>query len=179
MYLCVFLLGSHPCGTLPAECVFWAGVRRGAGLPSGPSRGRRNSHFGWTVLKWAFVNLHSASDLLEPVSWSVFLCLAAAFQLFSVSLCKGPNWVATLNAGKGGAHASYYHRANKQVEQIPPYCINTPFTLGVCWKLAICVCLCSPDPSWSWVWSQYQDAGDHNLIWVPDGTSRGQHGLSR
>ncbi|KAG7266697.1 hypothetical protein CRUP_037264 [Coryphaenoides rupestris] len=25
-----------------------------------------------------------------------------------------PNWVATLNAGKGGAHASYYHRANKQ-----------------------------------------------------------------
>lgn len=28
----------------------------------------------------------------------------------------GPNWVATLNAGKGGAHASYYHRANKQVQ---------------------------------------------------------------
>ncbi|KAG7248681.1 hypothetical protein CRUP_000820, partial [Coryphaenoides rupestris] len=27
-----------------------------------------------------------------------------------------PNWVATLNAGKGGAHASYYHRANKQFE---------------------------------------------------------------
>uniref|UniRef100_A0A3Q0R5R8 Translocase of outer mitochondrial membrane 40 like n=1 Tax=Amphilophus citrinellus TaxID=61819 RepID=A0A3Q0R5R8_AMPCI len=27
-----------------------------------------------------------------------------------------PNWVATLNAGKGGAHASYYHRANKQLE---------------------------------------------------------------
>uniref|UniRef100_A0AAY5KQ70 Translocase of outer mitochondrial membrane 40 like n=1 Tax=Esox lucius TaxID=8010 RepID=A0AAY5KQ70_ESOLU len=28
----------------------------------------------------------------------------------------GPNWVATLNAGKGGAHASYYHRANKQIQ---------------------------------------------------------------
>uniref|UniRef100_A0A672ZJ41 Translocase of outer mitochondrial membrane 40 like n=1 Tax=Sphaeramia orbicularis TaxID=375764 RepID=A0A672ZJ41_9TELE len=27
-----------------------------------------------------------------------------------------PNWVATLNAGKGGAHASYYHRANKQIQ---------------------------------------------------------------
>ncbi|MGH0178225.1 UNVERIFIED_CONTAM: hypothetical protein FKN15_077414 [Acipenser sinensis] len=27
---------------------------------------------------------------------------------------SGPNWVATLNAGNGGAHASYYHRANKQ-----------------------------------------------------------------
>ncbi|XP_034745334.1 mitochondrial import receptor subunit TOM40B isoform X3 [Etheostoma cragini] len=29
---------------------------------------------------------------------------------------SGPNWVATLNAGKGGAHASYYHRANKQIQ---------------------------------------------------------------
>ncbi|XP_072302257.1 mitochondrial import receptor subunit TOM40B [Eucyclogobius newberryi] len=27
-----------------------------------------------------------------------------------------PNWVVTLNAGKGGAHASYYHRANKQIQ---------------------------------------------------------------
>uniref|UniRef100_A0A3B3S9Q6 Translocase of outer mitochondrial membrane 40 like n=1 Tax=Paramormyrops kingsleyae TaxID=1676925 RepID=A0A3B3S9Q6_9TELE len=29
---------------------------------------------------------------------------------------SGPNWVATLNAGKGGAHASYYHKANKQIQ---------------------------------------------------------------
>ncbi|KAM9441499.1 mitochondrial import receptor subunit TOM40B isoform 1-T1 [Clarias gariepinus] len=29
---------------------------------------------------------------------------------------SGRNWVATLNAGKGGAHASYYHRANKQIQ---------------------------------------------------------------
>ncbi|KAF7688859.1 mitochondrial import receptor subunit TOM40B [Silurus meridionalis] len=29
---------------------------------------------------------------------------------------SGPNWVATLNAGKGGAHASYYQRANKQIQ---------------------------------------------------------------
>lgn len=41
------------------------------------------------------------------------------------------------------------------------------------------LCLCSPDPSWRGVWSQYQDTGDHNLIWVPDGTPRSQHGLSR
>ncbi|NXT13203.1 TM40L protein, partial [Prunella fulvescens] len=27
-----------------------------------------------------------------------------------------PNWVATLNVGYGGAHASYYHRANEQVQ---------------------------------------------------------------
>lgn len=39
----------------------------------------------------------------------------------------GPNWVATLNAGKGGAHASYYHRANKQVEKILSNCINFAF----------------------------------------------------
>ncbi|NXD73904.1 TM40L protein, partial [Eolophus roseicapillus] len=27
----------------------------------------------------------------------------------------GTKWVATLNVGYGGAHASYYHRANEQV----------------------------------------------------------------
>ncbi|XP_074785122.1 mitochondrial import receptor subunit TOM40B isoform X3 [Athene noctua] len=27
-----------------------------------------------------------------------------------------PKWVATLNVGYGGAHASYYHRANEQVQ---------------------------------------------------------------
>lgn len=37
------------------------------------------------------------------------------YAVLSVFLSRGPNWVATLNAGKGGAHASYYHRANKQV----------------------------------------------------------------
>ncbi|NXT70423.1 TM40L protein, partial [Chaetops frenatus] len=31
---------------------------------------------------------------------------------FSVA---APNWVTTLNVGYGGAHASYYHRANEQV----------------------------------------------------------------
>lgn len=31
------------------------------------------------------------------------------------------HWVATLNVGSGGAHASYYHRANEQVRGwIPP-----------------------------------------------------------
>lgn len=50
--------------------------------------------------------------------------------------------MATLNAGKGGAHASYYHRANKQVQQIPPYCLNSPFTLVVyCKRAFACVCV--------------------------------------
>lgn len=34
------------------------------------------------------------------------------------SFCASPpavHWVATLNVGSGGAHASYYHRANEQV----------------------------------------------------------------
>ncbi|XP_030821058.1 mitochondrial import receptor subunit TOM40B isoform X2 [Camarhynchus parvulus] len=29
---------------------------------------------------------------------------------------SAPNWVTTLNVGYGGAHASYYHRANEQVQ---------------------------------------------------------------
>lgn len=85
------------------------------------------------------VNLPSTPDLMEPVSWSVLYCLSATF--FGLSLCKGPNWVATLNAGKGGAHASYYHRANKQVKQLPLYYINTPFTFSVYWKCQ-CECVC-------------------------------------
>ncbi|KAM3601981.1 uncharacterized protein V6R79_022269 [Siganus canaliculatus] len=34
-----------------SECFFWFGVGRGTGLPSWPSRGRRNSYFGGTILK--------------------------------------------------------------------------------------------------------------------------------
>lgn len=34
-------------------------------------------------------------------------------------------WVATLNVGYGGAHASYYHRANEQVSERPP-CVPVP-----------------------------------------------------
>ncbi|NWS23012.1 TM40L protein, partial [Pachyramphus minor] len=30
-----------------------------------------------------------------------------------------PKWVTTLNVGYGGAHASYYHRANEQVGATP------------------------------------------------------------
>lgn len=109
-HLCVFaalMRASHPCGTLPAECVSWPGVRRGAGLPSGPSRGRRHSHPGWTVLR--FVN----SQYFCGLNFSSFI--------LSMVLSPGPNWVATLNVGKGGAHASYYHRANKQVVTIVPH----------------------------------------------------------
>lgn len=68
---------------------------------------------------------------MKPVSQSVSLWSKALFDLFSVFLCQGPNWVATLNAGKGGAHASYYHRANKQVEEVLPYCTNKLYILGV------------------------------------------------
>lgn len=120
MYLCVFLLYSYHCGTLSADSVLWAGVRRGAGLPSGPSGGRRNSYFGWTVLEWDICE----SALNISPSWSVFIWFSSSLFFF-VSLHAGPNWVATLNAGKGGAHASYYHRANKQVQQIPPCCAKT------------------------------------------------------
>ena len=123
--MCVFVF-SHPCGALPAECVIWAGFRRRAGVPSGPSRGRRNPHFGRTVLKCEFVDL--PSNLIF-----VTLFGSGVLTLFSLSLHKGPNWVATLNAGKGGAHASYYHRANKEVEKIPPCLINT-FTLDVFYR---------------------------------------------
>ncbi|KAF3840831.1 hypothetical protein F7725_006693 [Dissostichus mawsoni] len=55
-----------------------------------------------------------------------------------------PNWVATLNAGKGGAHASYYHRANKQVQQMQT----------LMYKRSIF--------PWCMVQIQYQDAGDHD-----------------
>lgn len=48
-----------------------------------------------------------------------------------LSLHAGPNWVATLNAGKGGAHASYYHRANKQVQPVPPISVNTIYLSGI------------------------------------------------
>lgn len=62
----MFFIDSYPCGALPAECVIWTGVRWGAGLPSGASRGRRNSDFGWTVLKSVWV------DIWEPApnKWS-------------------------------------------------------------------------------------------------------------
>ncbi|KAG9463977.1 hypothetical protein GDO78_020706 [Eleutherodactylus coqui] len=29
---------------------------------------------------------------------------------------SAPNWVSTLNVGYGGAHASYYHKANQQIQ---------------------------------------------------------------
>lgn len=58
-------------------------------------------------------------------------------RFWPVCQFEGPNWVATLNAGKGGAHASYYHRANKQVEQIATYCTNTGFTAALL-KLMFC-----------------------------------------
>lgn len=53
---------------------------------------------------------------VSPRRW---LCVAA------------PNWVTTLNVGYGGAHASYYHRANEQVgvpwcPQGVPRCHHTP-----------------------------------------------------
>lgn len=45
------------------------------------------------------------------------LPLSTAVTVFfpSVFLPPAVHWVATLNVGSGGAHASYYHRANEQV----------------------------------------------------------------
>lgn len=41
--------------------------------------------------------------------------------LFSCTLVfAAVHWVATLNVGSGGAHASYYHRANEQVRLLTP-----------------------------------------------------------
>jgi len=74
---------------------------------------------------------YSSEILLLFVSpWPLFCLIQQQFSPF-FSFClwlrAGPNWVATLNAGKGGAHASYYHRANKQVQPINLDCINTLF----------------------------------------------------
>lgn len=55
--------------------------------------------------------IFNTSAILPQVSVLLYCVL-------SVVLSEGPNWVATLNAGKGGAHASYYHRVNKQVVRI-------------------------------------------------------------
>ncbi|CAB1442674.1 unnamed protein product [Pleuronectes platessa] len=60
-----------------------------------------------------------------------------------------PNWVATLNAGKGGAHASYYHRANKQIQ------------VGVEFEAS----------------TRTQETTAS--FGLSDGTPRGQHGVSR
>ena len=53
---------------------------------------------------------------------------------------SGPNWVATLNAGKGGAHASYYHRANKQVNKLTR--TLTQMKLGFLTIVASLLCVC-------------------------------------
>lgn len=44
----------------------------------------------------------------------------------SICLVAAPKWVATLNIGCGGAHASYYHKANEQVS----YACPCPGVLG-------------------------------------------------
>ncbi|NXS82445.1 TM40L protein, partial [Erpornis zantholeuca] len=41
-------------------------------------------------------------------------CHLGATSALALSVAA-PNWVTTLNVGYGGAHASYYHRANEQV----------------------------------------------------------------
>lgn len=51
------------------------------------------------------------------------------FPLFLPPLTPPPpalHWVATLNVGSGGAHASYYHKANEQVRllSLSPSLVN-------------------------------------------------------
>ncbi|CAG00497.1 unnamed protein product, partial [Tetraodon nigroviridis] len=55
------------------------------------------------------LRIFNTSAILPQVSVLLYCVLSAV-------LSEGPNWVATLNAGKGGAHASYYHRVNKQIQ---------------------------------------------------------------
>lgn len=48
-------------------------------------------------------------------------CPATVTPLVSSPLVSTAlHWVATLNVGSGGAHASYYHRANEQVRLHTP-----------------------------------------------------------
>lgn len=50
------------------------------------------------------------------LGWVLSLCPTTIMLLFSRTLVfTAVHWVATLNVGSGGAHASYYHRANEQV----------------------------------------------------------------
>ena len=49
------------------------------------------------------------------------LCSTAVTLFVSCTLVfTAVHWVATLNVGSGGAHASYYHRANEQVSLLTP-----------------------------------------------------------
>lgn len=49
------------------------------------------------------------------------LCSTVVTLFFSCTLVfTAVHWVATLNVGSGGAHASYYHRANEQVSLLSP-----------------------------------------------------------
>lgn len=56
------------------------------------------------------------------LGWVLSLCPTTIMLLFSRTLVfTAVHWVATLNVGSGGAHASYYHRANEQVRLLPPH----------------------------------------------------------
>lgn len=74
-------MGSHPRGTLPAECVLWSGAGWRARLPPRPSRGRRHPHSGRTVLKWDFVVKFS---IKISVNWAFIF--SDPSHIFSLSL---------------------------------------------------------------------------------------------
>lgn len=83
-------------------------------------------------------------------------------------LCRpaGPNWVVTLNAGRGGAHASYYHRANKQVWPVWLNGLNSLFLCRI-W-MWVCVCVCVLNRS-RWEWS-LKPVQEHRRPQPPLGT---------
>ncbi|NXH33300.1 TM40L protein, partial [Myiagra hebetior] len=80
----------------PAPGAHWAQIHG-----KGPAPGTNTWAGTGSGTPWAHPGHLGASTAVPPRLW---LSVAA------------PNWVTTLNVGYGGAHASYYHRANEQVQ---------------------------------------------------------------
>uniref|UniRef100_A0A673U9M9 Translocase of outer mitochondrial membrane 40 like n=1 Tax=Suricata suricatta TaxID=37032 RepID=A0A673U9M9_SURSU len=94
-----------------------AGAGRRASLSPAARRRGRHLDAGWEVLGYGVRGPQpqgrGRSDLGEG-SGPVSCCSNAPCLLPFGSTAL--HWVATLNVGSGGAHASYYHRANEQVQ---------------------------------------------------------------
>uniref|UniRef100_A0A8C3QK45 Translocase of outer mitochondrial membrane 40 like n=1 Tax=Cyanoderma ruficeps TaxID=181631 RepID=A0A8C3QK45_9PASS len=88
---------------------------------------------------------------------------------------SAPNWVSTLNVGYGGAHASYYHRANEQVGASP-----APVSPPRCPR-ALPVTAVSPPAGAGGrgAGGQHAAAGDHLRLRLPAQPAAGQRGLQR
>lgn len=103
--------------SLPAEPHSSAGAGRRASLSSEARRRRGHLDTGWEVLGYGVRRNSDGEDSAGVPG----LCSTTVMLLFSCTLVfTAGHWVATLNVGSGGAHASYYHRANEQVSLLIP-----------------------------------------------------------